>query len=141
MSATPRPTLDQLNGLLSQSPFHRALGLAIEQLDEGRDTLVMRLPFSASVERADGSGQHHGGVIASLIDIAGDFALIARLGHGVPTINFRVDYVRPAVETDLTANARIRRVGRTIAICDTEVTDSSNKVIALGRGTYGVQQG
>ncbi|MGH8240249.1 MAG: PaaI family thioesterase, partial [Steroidobacteraceae bacterium] len=47
-------------------------------------------------------------MIASLVDIAGDFALIAVLGHGVPTINFRVDYLRPAVGTDLIERAQVR---------------------------------
>jgi uncharacterized protein (TIGR00369 family) len=93
------------------------------------------------VERTAGSGQFHGGVIASLIDIAGDFALIAVLGFGVPTINLRVDYLRPALNNDLLAAAHVRRAGRSIGVVDIEVTDSTGRLIALGRGCYGTQQG
>jgi len=93
------------------------------------------------VERATGSGQYHGGVIASLIDIAGDYALIAVLGHGVPTINFRVDYLRPATNTDLIAQARVRRAGRTIGVVDIDVIDDDGRLIALGRGCYSTQPG
>ena len=82
-----------------------------------------------------------GKAIASLIDIAGDFALIAVLGYGVPTINFRVDYLRPAANADLLAQARVRRAGRTIGVVDIDVTDPSGRLIALGRGCYGTQPG
>lgn len=139
MSATSLLDFAGLNRLLLQSPFHRFLGLVIEEISDDRERLVMRLPFGPGVERADGSGQYHGGAIASLIDIAGDFALIARLGHGVPTINFRTDYVRPALGGALLASARIRRVGRTIALCDVDVTADTGKLVAIGRGSYGVQ--
>jgi uncharacterized protein (TIGR00369 family) len=73
--------------------------------------------------------------------LAGDFALIAVFGHGVPTINFRVDYLRPAVGTDLIAEARVRRAGRTIGVVDIDVSDTTGRLIALGRGCYGTQPG
>jgi uncharacterized protein (TIGR00369 family) len=76
-----------------------------------------------------------------LIDLAGDYALAARLGYGVPTINLRVDYLSMAVDTDLTATARIVRAGRMIGIADIEVTDKTGKLIAVGRGTYSTRQG
>jgi uncharacterized protein (TIGR00369 family) len=63
------------------------------------------------------------------------------LGHGVPTINFRVVYLRPATNTDLLALARVRRAGRTVGVVDIDVTDSTNRLIALGRGCYGTQAG
>jgi uncharacterized protein (TIGR00369 family) len=103
--------------------------------------LVIRATYGVQVERITGSGQFHGGVIASLIDIAGDFALIAVLGYGVPTINLRIDYLRPALNNDLLATARVRRAGRSIGVVDIEVTDTADRLIALGRGCYGTQQG
>lgn len=128
--------LKELQDLCSESPFHGVLGLSIESIDDDSQTLVMKLPFSEEIERAPGSGQHHGGVIASLIDIAGDFAVAWQLGYGVPTINFRTDYVRPAFNTALIAHARIRRVGRSIAVCDIDVVGENGKLLAVGRGSY-----
>jgi len=127
--------------LLGDSPFQRVLGLALESFDLGEQTLTLRSAYGPDVERLPGTGQYHGGVIASLIDIAGDFALIAVLGYGVPTINFRVDYLRPATHTDLLAQARVRRAGRTIGVVDIDVTDTQGRLIALGRGCYGTQAG
>jgi uncharacterized protein (TIGR00369 family) len=134
-------TQDELEALLAGSPFQRLLGLRLETVDVAAQTLVLRASFGPQVERASGTGQYHGGVIASLIDIAGDFALIAVLGYGVPTINFRVDYLRPALRTDLLALARVRRAGRTVGVVDIEVSDGEGRLVALGRGCYGTQAG
>jgi uncharacterized protein (TIGR00369 family) len=51
-------------------------------------------------------------------------------------MNFRTDYLRPAIGDALTAVARVRRAGRTAAIVDIEVVDDEQKLVALGRGTY-----
>ena len=53
------------------------------------------------MERLAGSGQMHGGPIACLVDTAACYACMLVLGHGVPTINFRIDYLRPVIDTDL----------------------------------------
>ena len=92
-------------------------------------------------ERGAGTGQFHGGPIAALIDTAGCFAMIMILGHGVPTINFRTDYLRPAIKTSLRAEAGIRRVGRTVGVVDVDVYDDADRLVAVGRGTFGSNSG
>jgi uncharacterized protein (TIGR00369 family) len=140
-TSNPAMTRETLELSLKGSPFQQVLGLRLEAFDVAAQTLTLRSVFGPQVERAPGTGQYHGGVIASLIDIAGDYALIAILGHGVPTINFRVDYLRPALNTDLLALARVRRAGRTVGVVDIEVTDAGGRLVALGRGCYGTQAG
>ncbi len=141
MKASASITREELEKLLAGSPFQQALGLRLEAVDPAAQTLTLRAVWGPLVERSSGTGQYHGGVIASLIDVAGDFALIAVLGYGVPTINFRVDYLRPAAHTDLLALARVRRAGRSIGVVDIDVIDPEGKLIALGRGCYGTQAG
>ena len=51
------------------------------------------------LERRPGTRQFHGGPIAAFIDIVGDFAIGMLVGGGVPTINLRIDYLRPAIGT------------------------------------------
>ena len=87
-------------------------------------------------ERRPGSKQWHGGVIASLIDTAGDFAVGMMVGRGLPTVNFRVDYLRPAIDTALTAVARVRRAGKSVGVADVDVFDDKGSLLAVGRGTY-----
>lgn len=141
MSAPIGPTLAELQERLDDCPFHKLFSMKITHADAESQTLSIRLAFTPAVERKAGTKQYHGGVIASLIDIAGDFALIAVLGHGVPTINFRVDYLRPAAATDLIARARVRRPGRTVGVVDIDVEDAEGRLVAIGRGCYGTRPG
>jgi uncharacterized protein (TIGR00369 family) len=141
MSASDPVSYATLERLLADSPFQQLLGLRLQAVDLAQQSVTLRAIYGPNVERATGTGQYHGGVIASLIDIAGDFALIAVLGYGVPTINFRVDYLRPAAHSDLIAEARVRRAGRTIGVVDIDVTGADGRLVALGRGCYGTQPG
>lgn len=127
---------EELQALLCRGAFGAFLGLRLERHDGEAGTVLLRAPWRAEFERGGGSGQWHGGVIAALIDVAGDFALIARLGRALPTINLRIDYLRPAVSTDLVAEARILRAGKSVGFVDIEVRDGSERVVAVGRGNY-----
>lgn len=137
---TVAATFEQLAALLSGSQFHRVLGLQLVDEPEA-EGVSLRMPFSPAVEREPGTGQFHGGPIASLIDIAGDFALIRALGHGVPTIVLNVEYLRPSTGDVLVARATVRRAGRTVGFVDVEVRDAADRLVALGRGCYGTQPG
>ncbi len=141
MSESAPPSDERLAEWLEESAFHKLLGLKLDGVDRANQTVAIRCLYGPNVERSPGTGQYHGGVIASLIDIAGDFALIAVLGHGVPTINFRVDYLRPVSSGDLLARARVRKAGRTVGVVDVDVEDSAGRLVALGRGCYGTQPG
>ena len=96
----------------------------------------MRLSMRPEFERGRGSGQWHGGPIAAVIDTVGDYALVMLLGRPLPTINFRVDYLRPAVSTALTATARVRRNGRTVGVVDIDVANDAGALVAIGRAAY-----
>ena len=85
------------------------------------------------LERRPGTRQFHGGPIAAFIDIVGDFAIGMLVGGGVPTINFRTDYLRPAIGDALVAIARVRRAGKTASVVDVEVVDDQEKLVALER--------
>src|SRR5215213_4909492 len=112
------------------------LGMELLDYDPAAGTVAIRLPWRPDFERLPDSRQWHGGPIAALIDIAGDFALIAMLGRGIPTIDLRIDYLRPAMDTDLVAVGRTLRAGKTIGAVDVEVKDNAGRIVAVGRGTY-----
>ena len=63
------------------------------------------------------------------------------VGGGVPTINFRVDYLRPSSGDHLLAVATARRVGRTVGVADVDVFDDQGRLTAIGRATYSAQVG
>jgi uncharacterized protein (TIGR00369 family) len=141
MSAADEMTLARLQALLDGSPFIHLLKMRAVSLDREAQKVVIDMPIAPAFERHPGTGQFHGGVIASLIDVAGDFALVILLGGGVPTINLRVDYLRPAGGETLTATAWVRRAGRTIGVVDIDVTDTAGRLVAIGRGCYAMTVG
>jgi uncharacterized protein (TIGR00369 family) len=103
-------------------------------VDLEAQSLVIRMAMRPELERLPESRQFHGGPIAALIDTAGDYAMALAVGGGVPTIDFRTDYLRPAIDTDQIATARVRRAGRTIGVVDVEVHDQAGRLEAVGRG-------
>lgn len=125
-----------VQAIFDRSPFIAWLGLKVVSLDHERQEITIRMAMRYELERRPGTWQFHGGPIAALIDIAGDFAVGMLVGGGVPTMNFRTDYLRPAIGEALTALARVRRAGRTTTIVDIEVFDDERKLVALGRGAY-----
>ena len=129
-------TLERMQEMLNGSPFIHFLRMRAVSLDRASQTVVIDMPIAPEFERHPGTGQFHGGVIASLIDVAGDFALVILIGGGVPTINLRIDYLRPAGGELLKATASVRRAGRTIGVVDIDVTDSAGRLVAIGRGCY-----
>lgn len=143
MSETTPERLDAggLAALFAASPFMSTLELEVLEIDYDKTELSLRMPLHAGLERRVGTKQFHGGPIASLIDVTGDFAIGMMIGGGVPTINLRIDYLKPAVGDALTATARIRRTGRTVAVVDIDVVDDKGSLVALGRGTYHPQRG
>ena len=112
----------------------RFLGLELVRAERG--TVEIRLPFREEFLRQDGSDWLHGGVVSALADIVGDYAVITEVGTGVPTIDLRVDYLRPARRGDLVGVGRTLRVGRTVSVADVEIRDASRTVVAVGRAVY-----
>src|SRR5271166_1807488 len=129
-------TAGELQEKLALSPFIRFLGLVVTEADPARQSVTMTLAMRPEFERIAGSGQWHGGPIAAVIDTVGDYALVMSIGRPLPTVNFRVDYLRPAVNTALTVTACVRRAGRSVGVVDVDVMDATGALVAIGRATY-----
>jgi len=134
------PSHEAIQARLDRSPFIHFLGLRVERMDPAREEIALRMPMRPELERGVGSRQFHGGAIAALIDTAGDYVLVMLLDAPVPTIDLRVDFLRPAVDTELIATARLRRAGRTIGVVDVDVHDAVGRLVAVGRGCYGTSE-
>jgi len=139
--AGARLAIEQVQALFDASPFINWLGLKVIALDHEKSEISVRMPLKPELERRRGTRQFHGGPIASFIDVVGDFAIGMHAGGGVPTMNLRIDYLRPAVGDALTGIGRVRRAGRTTAVIDIDVLDPDGRLVAIGRGTYSSQSG
>jgi uncharacterized protein (TIGR00369 family) len=125
-----------------RSPFHGFLEMELDTWDKAKGEVAFRVPFKTGYKRTEVDEGYHGGVLASIIDIAGDFALAIKTDKmGFPTIDLRIDYLRMAGDGDLTVVARTVKAGRSIGVADVEITDAKGRLCAVGRGTYAMNAG
>ena len=135
MSDTPL-TKEQLQERLSHSAFIDSLRLTVLAADPEQQQVVMRAEMRPEFERGRGTGQWHGGPIAAIVDTVGDYALVMLQGRPLPTVNFRVDYLRPAIDTALLITATVRRSGKLVGLVDIDVANEKGQLVAIGRATY-----
>jgi len=127
-------TLDKLNERLAANPFNNWMGLEAIALDE--DKLEVALKWREEMVSNPAARYTHGGILAALIDAAADFAIAAKVGTPVPTVDIRIDYHRAAKPGDLKAVARVVRLGGTNSVAEAQVFDADGNLIASGRGVY-----
>jgi len=134
--STPPLGKEELQQRLAHSAFIDFLNLTVLTADPDNGRVVMRAVMRPEFERGRGTGQWHGGPLAAIIDTVGDYALVMLLGRPLPTVNFRVDYLRPAIDTALIVTATVRRNGRLVGIVDVDVANEAGTLLAIGRATY-----
>jgi uncharacterized protein (TIGR00369 family) len=120
--------------MITRGPFNKWLGLRIQKVDEEGIELAAtwREEWVVNPQRR----YTHGGILAAIIDVAADWALVAHTGRGVPTIDMRVDYHRAAMPGDLTAKGRIVKLGTQFSVSEASVYDKEGALLASGRGVY-----
>ena len=127
-------TLEKAQEIISRAPYHKWLGLKVLALhDDGIElTAAWREEWVVNPERR----YTHGGVLAALVDLTADWAMLKKLGRPVPTIDLRVDYHAAAMPGDLTCKGKIVRQGGQFSCAEAYVYDQDGKLLASGRGTY-----
>src|SRR5579863_2456336 len=127
-------THEQIQALVTRAPFHQWLGLTVVEATD--DSIEIRAKWREEWVVNTEQGYTHGGILAALIDLAADWAMVKQTGRGVPTIDLRVDYHRPAMQGDLVAHGKVVRAGGQFATAEARIFDLHGKLIASGRGTY-----
>lgn len=131
---TEKLTPAAVEAMLTRGPFHQWLGLRVQKVnEEGIElTATWREEWVVNPDRR----YTHGGILAALVDLTADWALVAHTGRGVPTIDMRVDYHRAAMPGDLTAKGRIVKRGGQFSVAEASVYDKDGALLASGRGVY-----
>ena len=128
------PSVEDVQKLLSRGPYHQWLGLKVVAVGEGTIelTAAWREEWVVNPDR----GYTHGGILAALVDLAADWAMVSRTGRGVPTVDLRVDYHRAAMPGTLTIRGQIVHFGKPFSVAEAKVLDKEGRLLASGRGTY-----
>ena len=131
-------TADQIQAWLDETGMIRFMGITLDRWDPETETLILSMPMRDELQGGAGAGHMHGGAVGAFIDTAATFVLLASGVENCPTVNYRVDLMRPVVETTVKAVATIRRRGRSLAVTDVDVFNDDNKLVAVGRATFAI---
>ena len=127
-------SLEKVQALITRAPYHQWLG--IEVLAVHPDGIELKAAWREEWVVNPERRYTHGGILAALIDLAADYALVGRTGRGVPTIDMRVDYHAAAMPGDLTLRGKVVKWGSQFSVAEAQIFDQQGKLLASGRGTY-----
>ena len=127
-------TVDKAQQLITRGPYHQWLGIKVTAVHD--DGIELKATWREEWVVNPDRRYTHGGILAALVDLAADWAMVAKTGRGVPTIDLRVDFHAAAMPGDLTAKGKIVRFGSQVSTAEAQVFDGSGKLLASGRGTY-----
>lgn len=134
MSEQNLPAAADIQARLLRSPYHQWLGLKVLSVGDGE--IVLQATWREEWSVNPDSPYTHGGILAALIDLTADWALVSHTGRGVPTVDLRVDYHRPAIQGDLTIRGKVVKAGKQLSVAEARIEDSQGALLASGRGVY-----
>lgn len=113
----------------AQIPFAEFCGIEALDVSDGRT----RLRLTLGPEHTNNLGIAHGGIIATLLDIAMGTAARLRAQRSVLTLDMQARFLSPGRGV-LLAEGRVVRGGRSVLFCEAEVTADTGDLIATATG-------
>ena len=103
---------------LRKQKIMRLFQARISRLDRG--LVEISAKNRPDLEQQD--GYVHAGALVTLADSAGGYAALTLLppGSRVLSVEVKLNFLRPAVGTIIRGRGRIKKMGRTIAVCEIE---------------------
>jgi uncharacterized protein (TIGR00369 family) len=120
--------------LLTKIPFNNLLGIELRRAHADGVTLRCKI----TKELLNSHGALHGGVTASLADVAVGVAIHYSFGgkRSISTVELKVNYFRPVTEGVLIARARLLRIGSTLCVGRVDLTDARRNAVGTAIVTY-----
>ena len=81
-------------------------------------------------------GGLHGGALSTLADAVAATSLTSLGPRGRVTLHNTMDYLRLAAPGPVTCESRVRKTGKTIAVCEATILDSTGAEVAIGTFTF-----
>lgn len=141
--------LSKLITAFTSVPFNKMLGLELNELSH--DQVSMRFEMKESLIGNFLQGILHGGVISSVLDMAGGLMVMATSVHKNPhctveqladivgkcsTIDLQVSYLRPGKGDHFFAKSWLVKSGSNITFTRMELVNQDHTLLAIANGTY-----
>ncbi len=119
--------------IFAQVPFTRLLGARREFSEGGR----ARLAIDPRPELGNVIGAMHGGVLATLLDVAMASAAVSLFDftRTAVTLNMNTSFLEPGRGT-LTADGEVVQHDDSVAWCRAAITDAGGRLIAQAQGSF-----
>jgi uncharacterized protein (TIGR00369 family) len=119
--------------VVNRSPYFSLLSMEIRDLQWGTALLEVQL----EEKHLQPFGFVHGGAIASLMDAAAFWAVFPQVenGMGLTTVEIKVNFLAPTQKGKLVAKGRCIRLGKTLALGETEIRNTEGVLVAHGTAT------
>jgi uncharacterized protein (TIGR00369 family) len=141
--------LHMLAMTFSAIPYNKMLGLQLDSIEA--NFVVMSFDMKPELIGNFLQGILHGGVISSVLDMAGGVAtmasaimthadksvedLIERIGK-TSTVDLHIQYLSPGLGKRFSAKAYLTKMGKKISFARMELSNDENVLIATGSATY-----
>jgi uncharacterized protein (TIGR00369 family) len=131
--------LDRLRFEMRNSPFNDWIRAEALEADDARGHVLIGVRFRAELGGTSEFEMFHGGVLAAVVDMTGHAVVAVRCRMRVPTVALQTEYLAPAIGPELRARGILRKVGRSMARADIEIT-VGERLVALGRASFSTQE-
>jgi uncharacterized protein (TIGR00369 family) len=119
----------------SNAGFKGVLGVRDQTAEDGQ----ARLTLDATEDHLNDAGTVHGGVLATIVDMAMGHAVRSSTGESdVPaTSQLTVTYLRPGGPGTLEVSARVSKQGENLTVCEADV-EQDGRSLAHALATFAV---
>jgi len=120
--------------VLTSQPFSELVGAELIAFSPGHVELTIKITPQLKQQH----GFVHGGVISYAADNALTFAGGSVLGPGVVTSEYKINYLRPAIGSELIARATVVYSSKTQAVCRCDLyvlNEGKENLCAVSQGT------
>jgi uncharacterized protein (TIGR00369 family) len=127
---------DGIAARLAKNPVVKFMSIELSEVTTGEARLILKY----REELRNSMGLLQGGILGVLADVAGGVSLYSVLTDplqvAIPTVEFKLNFLRPAKGGDLVARGRVVHNGRQIAISQVEIFAQGGALLATGIFTY-----
>ena len=111
-------------------PFNRLVGLRAEAVGQGWCRVVCEI----RPEHCNPRGAVHGGMSATMLDVAGGIAAIYASGEARPMVtqSAGAHYLRPLTGTRMVAEGRVVKAGRRTCLARVDLFDDRGRLCCTG---------
>jgi len=115
--------MERIRESFDRQGFMRTLGAVLESVEPG--TVTITCGFAEGLTQQH--GLFHGGVVASLVDVACGYAALSVMpaDREVLTVELKINFLKPAQTERVIAVGQVVQAGRTLTVCEGSVFDAT----------------